>query len=504
MDDDVDDDDGVRARVRSKAAARATTASPLKTTKRHSSNERLASASYRKGKAKACNLDDSDDDGAGGCDSRARVSSRASARVRVNATVNSEKKTKGQSSNERRTASIRKGRIKGHNSDSDEEEEEDVRSSGTARDRDRDRAKASSEKSMRSRQSSNQKPTTPSRKGRNKGGNKGRNLGKDDEEWVPDVDVEDEEGDDVLLFDWLPSERKSSQKRKMNELEKPGAKKVERGREKTLAEMQLEMRQKLESKKVKKEVETEKAVAPVSVDSISMSVEDADFYDFDKDRVERSFKQGQVWAVYDDDDGMPRHYGLIEEVVSVNPFLLKMSWLDLQNSGDGALISWEKLGFHISCGRFKLGRKVDIDSVNCFSHLVECERAAREIYRIYPKKGSVWALYAEEVVDGEWRSPRHRERRSYDIVVFLTSYSEMHGLSMAYLEKVEGFKTIFKRREIGCHAIRWLEKDDVKLFSHQIPARKISGEEASDLPKDCWELDPASLPSDMLRIGWVR
>ncbi|XXG56309.1 hypothetical protein AAC387_Pa03g3758 [Persea americana] len=505
MDEDVDvddDDDGVR--VRSKAADRATTASPLKTTKRHSSNERSASASYRKGKAKVCNLDDSDDGGGGGgCDSRARVSSRASARARVtvNATVNSEKKTKGQSSNERRAASIRKGRIKGHNSaDSDDDDEEEIRSSGTTR----ARAKAASEKSMRSRQSSNKKPTTPSRKGINKGGNKGRNLGKDDEEWVSGADVEDEERDDVLLLDWLPSERKSSQKRKMNGLEKPGSKKVERGREKTLAEMQLEMRRKLESKKVKKEVETEKSVAPVSMDSISMSVEDADFYDFDKDRVERSFKQGQVWAVYDDDDGMPRHYGLIEEVVSVNPFLLKMSWLDLQNSGDGVLISWEKLGFHISCGRFKVGRKVDIDSVNCFSHLVECERAAREIYRMYPKKGSVWALYAEEVVDGEWRSPGHRERRSYDIVVFLTSYSEMHGLSMAYLEKVEGFKTIFKRREIGCHAIRWLEKDDVRLFSHQIPARKISGEEASDLPKDCWELDPASLPSDMLRIGWVR
>lgn len=235
-----------------------------------------------------------------------------------------------------------------------------------------------------------------------------------------------------------------------------------------------------------------------------MAVEDSDFYDFDRDRVERSFKKGQVWAIYDDDDGMPRHYGLIDEVVSVNPFEVKISWLDLQNNGDEELIFWEKMGFHVSCGRFKVSRKTSIDSLNIFSHVVECERAAREVYRIYPKKGSVWALYNEAALSAEGRNLSARDRRSYDIVVFLTTYSEMHGLSMAYLQKVEGFKTIFRRQEIGCHAIRWLEKDNVRLFSHQIPARKFTGDEVPDHLKDCWELDPASLPSDLLTIGWGR
>lgn len=471
--DDEDDDDGggVGVRVRSKAAARAG-ASPKKA-------ERPAAASNRKGSVKGRDLDDGDESEDDENDED-DTGSNVSVRVRFKAAATPKKKMTGQSSNERGTASSRKGRVQGHNVD--EDDDDGVRSRGTAR----VRAKVSLEKRMR--RSSGEKSTAPSRKGKNKG----QDLGDDEME---------NDGDDVLLLEWLPSEKMSCQKRKINDLGRSHSKKkADRSREKTLAEMQLEVKRKLESKKVKKEVETEKAVVPVSMDSNSMSVEDADFYDFDKDRVERSFKQGQVWAVYDDDDGMPRHYGLIDEVVSVNPFLLKMSWLDLQNSGDGALISWEKQGFHISCGRFKVGRKVDIDSVNCFSHLLECERAAREIYRIYPKKGSVWALYTEDVVEGGWGSSAHRERRSYDIVVFLTSYSEMYGLSMAYLEKVEGFKTIFKRREIGCHAIRWLEKDDVRLFSHQIPARKISGEEASDLPKDSWELDPASLPSDMLRI----
>ncbi|XP_039141365.1 uncharacterized protein LOC120278701 [Dioscorea cayenensis subsp. rotundata] len=294
-------------------------------------------------------------------------------------------------------------------------------------------------------------------------------------------------------------------KRKTNASNPPSPKNPKRRIEKTLAEIQLELSKTLRKKnaeKKRKEKEMENSIVAVKEeiedgDLSLMAVEDSDFYDFDKDRSERCFKKGQVWAIYDDDDGMPRHYGLIDEAVSSNPFRVKMSWLDVQSDGDEAIMLFEKSGHHVSCGRFKVGRKVDIDSVNMFSHLVDCERAAKEVYRVYPRKGSVWALYGEENLGSEG------ERR-YDIVVFLTSYSEMHGLSMGYLEKVEGFKTIFKRREIGCHAVKWLEKDNVRLFSHQIPARKLTDMEGVDLPGECWELDPASLPADLLRLGQCR
>ncbi|XP_062025848.1 uncharacterized protein LOC133742181 [Rosa rugosa] len=227
--------------------------------------------------------------------------------------------------------------------------------------------------------------------------------------------------------------------------------------------------------------------------------EDSQFYNFKKDK--RSFKKGQVWAIYDDDDGMPRNYGLVDEVVSVSPFEVKISWLDLQNNGDQWLASWEKMGLPVPCGRFKVTRQTTTNSVHIFSHVVDCDRAAREIYRIYPKKGSVWALYNEAAFDADGGNLLVKEKRCYDIVVFLTSYSEMHGLSMGYLEKVDGFNTVFKRREIGAHAIRCLEKDDVRLISHEIPAKKLSGNEVPNLSKDCWELDPASLPLDLLTFG---
>ncbi|KAM7267469.1 hypothetical protein ACFE04_009635 [Oxalis oulophora] len=221
---------------------------------------------------------------------------------------------------------------------------------------------------------------------------------------------------------------------------------------------------------------------------------DSDFYDFNKARAEKCFKQGQVWAVYDKEDRMPRNYALINQV-SVHPFRLKLSWLDYINNGDQDLISWEKMGFHVSCGRFKVNTQASISSINIFSHVVVCEREAKEIYRIYPKKGSVWAIYNETTMSNK---EKNLDKRCYDIVVFLTTYSEVHGQSMAYLEKVDGYKTVFKRREIGAHAIRWLEKNDARLFSHWIPAKKLSGDNISDDLKDCWELDPASIPAALL------
>ena len=291
----------------------------------------------------------------------------------------------------------------------------------------------------------------------------------------------------------------SEKRKKVSFADAPDGSVPKKPKEKTLAEIQNDIKMKFKSRaktgssgrKEKNETKVEVGMLMPSKkrarDLVAMVVEDSDFYDFDKHRTEKSFKKGQIWGVYDDDDGMPRHYGLIYEVFSTNPFKLTMNWLDIQMGSEQDL--------HISSGEFKVGKKVEIDSVNLFSHQMDFERAAKEIYRIYPQKGSVWALYKEGSL---------QEERDYDIVVVLSSFSEDYGLTMAYLEKVEGFKTIFKRREIGCHAIRWQEKCKNGIFSHQIPARKITDREIRDAPRDCWELDPASLSSGLLQIGWNR
>ncbi|XP_059306709.1 uncharacterized protein LOC132058157 isoform X2 [Lycium ferocissimum] len=236
---------------------------------------------------------------------------------------------------------------------------------------------------------------------------------------------------------------------------------------------------------------SKKGKGPREDDLEIVAVESFDFYNFDKDRVERSFKKGQVWAVYDD-DGMPRDYALIDEVISVHPFEVRLNWLEFQSNSDEALLHWGRMGFHISCGKFKVSRQALVKSLKRFSHIVDSERAARELYRIYPSKGSIWAVYKETALD--------EDKQCYDIVISLSSYTDMYGVSIAYLERVDGFKTIFKRREVGAHAVKLLGKDELRLFSHRIPASKLSDEEASNISKNCWELDHASLPRELLAI----
>ncbi|PWZ06532.1 hypothetical protein Zm00014a_006472 [Zea mays] len=241
----------------------------------------------------------------------------------------------------------------------------------------------------------------------------------------------------------------------------PPAKRPEK-MEMTLAEMQLQLVKKRRGAEVPETSSRDLVVAEEEEDAAAeeaeaennhldlMPVEDSDFYNFDADRGERCFKRGQLWALYVDADGMPRHYALVDE--------------------------------------FNVGRADTVDSVNVFSHLLACERAASEVYRVYPRKASVWALHGGD-----------RAKIKYDIVVILSGYDDRYGASFGYLEKVEGFRSIFTRRDIGSHAVHFLQKGDLGALSHQIPARKVPKGEGSVLPPgDCWELDPASLPPELL------
>uniref|UniRef100_A0ACD5ZQQ1 Uncharacterized protein n=1 Tax=Avena sativa TaxID=4498 RepID=A0ACD5ZQQ1_AVESA len=261
----------------------------------------------------------------------------------------------------------------------------------------------------------------------------------------------------------------------------------------TLAEMQLQLVKRRGSKDHKadqssssdddEELEDVKEEEPDRDHSGQMAVVDSDFYNFDADRTERCFKRGQVWALYGDEDGMPRHYALVETASPGREFRAQIRWLELQPGGQEGK----------PCGEFKVGRVDTVDSVNVFSHLVACERMAREAYRVYPRKGSVWAFHGGEDAD--------TGTLKYDFVVFLSGYSDLYGVSYGYLQKVEGFRSIFTRHDVGSHAVQYLQKGDVGMLSHQIPARKVSKGLDSGLPPgDCWELDPASLPPELLRL----
>ncbi|KAJ0960223.1 hypothetical protein J5N97_001956 [Dioscorea zingiberensis] len=230
---------------------------------------------------------------------------------------------------------------------------------------------------------------------------------------------------------------------------------------------------------------------------VSIDVPDPDFYDFDKHRSEKSFGSDQVWATYDNEDGMPRFYALVQKVISLKPFKIRISFLTSKTNSEFGSLDWVGSGFAKTCGDFRVGRYVTNDTVNIFSHRVQWEKGLRGIIKIIPRKGDTWALYKN------W-SPDWNEHTAdsviykYEMVEVLDDYNEDQGVSITPLLKVAGFKTVF-HRHLDPKKIRRIPKEEMFRFSHQVPSYILTGEEAHNAPKGCCELDPAATPMELLQ-----
>ncbi|KAI5404658.1 uncharacterized protein LOC127078366 [Lathyrus oleraceus] len=232
--------------------------------------------------------------------------------------------------------------------------------------------------------------------------------------------------------------------------------------------------------------------------SVTMSVPDPDFHDFDGDRVEDTFGENQVWAAYDDEDGMPRYYAFIHSVISKNPFQMKITWLSSKTNDEFAPIKWVGSGFPKTTGDLRLGKRVISSTLNSFSHRVKWTKGPKGIFRIYPKKGDVWALYQNWSPDWD-ELTKDNVIHQYEMVEVLDDYSEEHGLNVAPLSKVAGFKTVF-RQNADSRKIRNIPREEMFRFSHQVPSYLLTGEEGENAPKGLLELDPASTPMELLQL----
>nr|KYP73532.1 Chaperone protein dnaJ 49 [Cajanus cajan] len=208
---------------------------------------------------------------------------------------------------------------------------------------------------------------------------------------------------------------------------------------------------------------------------ISITVPDSDFHDFDKDRSEECFKPKQIWALYDEEDGMPRLYCMIREVVSVNPFKIHISYLSSKTDNV-------------------------VDHVNIFSHVLSQEKAGRGgCVRIYPRSGDIWAVYRNWSPDWN-RSTPDEVRHQYEMVEVLDDYSEELGVCVSPLIKLAGFKTVYQRNT-DKSAIKWIPRREMLRFSHQVPSWLLKGAETNNLPERCWDLDPAATPDELLHAA---
>ncbi|PSR95948.1 Chaperone protein like [Actinidia chinensis var. chinensis] len=224
----------------------------------------------------------------------------------------------------------------------------------------------------------------------------------------------------------------------------------------------------------------------------SMSVPDPEFYNFDKDRIEKCFSGNQVWAVYDDDDGMPRYYAFIRRVISKRPFEIELSWLNAKSNAELGPLNWVGSGFIKTSGDFRLGKYKFFNCLNSFSHVVKWNKGKRGSFQIFPKKGDAWALYSNW--SPEWNGFTLNEViHKYEMVEVLEDYNEERGVIVAPLVKVAGFKSVFCQN-LETEEKKTIPREEMFRFSHQVPSYVFPGQEANR------ELDPAAMPLELLRV----
>lgn len=232
--------------------------------------------------------------------------------------------------------------------------------------------------------------------------------------------------------------------------------------------------------------------------TLSINVPDPDFHNFDMDRTESSFGDDQVWAAYDDDDGMPRYYARVHKVISLKPFKMRISWLNSRSNSELGPIDWIGLGFTKTCGEFRTGRHEISDSLNSFSHKVSWTKGTRGVVQIYPKKGEIWAVYKNWSPEWDEHTPDEVIHK-YEMVEVLDDFGEEQGVTAAFLIKVTGFKAVFCM-PVDSREVRRIPRDEMFRFSHQVPYHLLTGEEARNAPKGCRELDPAATPVELLEV----
>ncbi|PWA89083.1 dnaJ domain-containing protein [Artemisia annua] len=228
-----------------------------------------------------------------------------------------------------------------------------------------------------------------------------------------------------------------------------------------------------------------------------LTVPDPDFHDFDSDRSEEVFQTKQIWAIYDEEDGMPRLYCLIRQVTSVKPFRVHISYLNSKTDTEFGNVKWIESGFTKSCGSFRVFHSDVVDQVNIFSHLLGREKAGRGgCVRIYPKSGDIWAVYRNWSENWNRKTPKEVVHQ-YEMVEIVGDYSEERGVRVANLVKVKGYTTVYQR-DPDEHAVRWFPRREMLRFSHQVPSCLLKGE-GLNLPDGCWDLDPAATPEELLQ-----
>ncbi|KAL8161938.1 hypothetical protein V2J09_013427 [Rumex salicifolius] len=222
-----------------------------------------------------------------------------------------------------------------------------------------------------------------------------------------------------------------------------------------------------------------------------LEVPDPEFTDFDKLRKETPFKCGQLWAIYDDQDAMPRFYAEIKRVFSSGN-KVRINWLEADPEEGNALL-WVEKKLPYSCGKFSYGAADTTEDLLMFSHLMLPKLSKSDAIKIYPKNHQTWALFRRWCTD--WISnPETQVKHEYDFVEVLSEYDETVGIRVVFLTKLKGFTCVFCRKGDELQ----IQPNELLRFSHRVPSSMIVGKETEGVPNGSFELDPASVPISLL------
>ncbi|XP_010546913.1 PREDICTED: uncharacterized protein LOC104818838 [Tarenaya hassleriana] len=226
---------------------------------------------------------------------------------------------------------------------------------------------------------------------------------------------------------------------------------------------------------------------------------DPDFNAFGELRKQSKFVSGQIWAVYDARDGMPRFYAYIRKVFA-SRFKLSITWLE-EEPGDDSGISWVNADLPVAVGKFGFGMTENTVNHAMFSHVISNgERYKKPPFRVLPRKGETWALFKNWDINWSTDPDSHREYE-YEFAEILSDHSDVAGVSVAFLRKVKGFTSVFCRMPtVGSDTIQ-IPAHELYRWSHSVPSFRLTGNEREDVPEGSYELDPAALPENTEEIS---
>ncbi|WVZ50999.1 hypothetical protein U9M48_002193 [Paspalum notatum var. saurae] len=223
-----------------------------------------------------------------------------------------------------------------------------------------------------------------------------------------------------------------------------------------------------------------------SCHSECLSLPDRNVFDFAKFRDVNLFAVGQIWALYDNRDGMPRFYARIT-CLDASDFKVHLAWLE-HDAVNEEEEKWTDEELPVACGKFCFRKTRDISrNKSMFSHIVAwTEGEERNSYVIYPIKGDVWALYKGWSMEWSLDADNHRSYE-YEVVEVLSNISA-DGVTVIPLVRIKGFQEKIPFT---------IPSSELLQFSHRIPFYRTTGDEKVGIPGGFLELDTVSLPTDL-------